>query len=72
MPSCSRPLAAGHGAHLLLEAVELAPQRGTYRRQALRDRLEARLPGDEFANPPFEARRCAWPDLEPEATHEMK
>src|SRR5215468_5126818 len=61
-------IAAGHGAHLLLEAVELAPQRDTYRQQALRDRLQARMPGNEFANPPFEAHWRGWPDLEAEAT----
>src|SRR5215831_5183587 len=58
-------VAAGDGAHLLLEAVELAPQRDTYRQQALRDRLQARMPGNEFANPPFEAHWRGWPDLSP-------
>jgi hypothetical protein len=61
MLSCSRPrIAAGHGAHLLLEGVKLAPQRDTYRQQALRDRLQARMPRNEFANPAFEARGRGW------------
>src|SRR5262245_12533624 len=32
------------------------------------ERLQARMLGNEFANPPFKARRRGWPDLEPEAT----
>jgi hypothetical protein len=43
---------SGHGAHLLLEAVELAPQRATYRQQALPDRLRARRLGNEFGARP--------------------
>src|SRR5215475_3288093 len=30
--------------------------------------LQARMPGNKFANPPFEAHRRSRPDLEPKAT----
>src|SRR5262249_8702408 len=31
------------------------------------ERLQVRMPGNEFANPRFKARRRGWPDLEAEA-----
>src|ERR1700756_4980031 len=64
----SRPrIAAGRVPHLLLEAVELAPQRDTRRQQPVRNHLQAWMSGDQFSDPPLEARWRGWPDLETKA-----
>jgi len=64
---------ARHGRQQPRPRAVMAPpasKRSNSRRSATanrpRDRLKARIPGSEFANPPFETRQSGW--LNPEAT----